>query len=64
MCVFNDFSLMKYTGCCLTSVLASGHSTMITVLTTASVVTTYSSSTSYSFGGTSVGRALDESVVA
>jgi hypothetical protein len=48
----------KYTGYCLTFVVASGHSTMMTVLTTVSVATTYNSSTSLGFEGTSVGMAL------
>jgi hypothetical protein len=48
--------LTKYTGCCLTSDVASGHSMVITMLTTVLVSPTYNSSTSLSFGGTSVGR--------
>jgi hypothetical protein len=42
-------------GCCLTSIVSSNRSTVITVLTTVSVATTYNSSTLLGFGGTSVG---------
>jgi hypothetical protein len=40
----------------LTSVVASGHSTVMTVLTNASVAATYNSSTSSDFDGISGGR--------
>jgi hypothetical protein len=50
--------LTKYTGCCLTSMVAYGRSTAMTMLTIASVVATYNSNTSSGFGGTSVGRDL------
>jgi hypothetical protein len=49
-------SLIKYTGCYLTSVEASGRSTEMTVLTTASVAATYSSRICSGHGGTRVGR--------
>jgi hypothetical protein len=49
-------SLTKYTGCCLTSVEAFGRSTEMTVLTTASVVATYSNRISSGHGGTKVGK--------
>jgi hypothetical protein len=45
-------SLIKYSSYCFTSVLASGHSTVMTV----SVVVTYRSSISSFFGRTSVGK--------
>jgi hypothetical protein len=43
-------------GCYLTSVVDSGRSTTISVLTIASVAAMYNSSMSSGFGGTSVGR--------
>jgi hypothetical protein len=49
-------SLMKYTDCCFTSVLNSGCSIAMIVLTTALVAEIKSSSTSSDFGGTSVGK--------
>jgi hypothetical protein len=49
-------SLIKYTCCCLTSAEVSNRSTEMTVLTTASVVTTYSSRISSVRGGIKVGR--------
>jgi hypothetical protein len=48
-------SLTKYTGYYLTSVEASGHSMEMTVLTTAFIAATYSSTMSLGRGGTRVG---------
>jgi hypothetical protein len=58
VCVSFKISLMKYTKCCLTSVLAFGRLMAITVLMITSVVAIYNSSTLSSFGGTSVVRDL------
>jgi hypothetical protein len=46
----------KVRSCCLTFIVALGHSMVMTVLTNVSVATTYNSNTSSGFGGTNVGK--------
>jgi hypothetical protein len=45
----------RHEDCCLTSVLTTGRSTVIAILTTVLVAATYNSRTSLGFNGTSVG---------